>query len=386
MSSGTTKKQSTKPSSKSYLSRISKVASPNELKNEIDENDQSISVKLGLTSLTNNDDETKQSSTKSSIFQSLTNADLISSTTDSANNISNWWFIFRIVLVLVIVLIFSFNLFGSFSSITQWYHNTFDPIFNHINLLLGLQASKNQKDNTQTQQNVSAPPPPAQNIEKPAYGNDYSSNYSNSDKSAINILNNNIGNYDNAQLNTQNLQGPYNYFNKIENKWYTNDNESLSGSLSLTSMSKSGSNSSIQPSPISSNISSNNSSPNQSPPANREYIINNDISTPVNTPKGMPMPRQNMNYNYGQPIPGANTNSDNKNALSEALAYAAKKSIPSPDDSTSKTQTSGSKSGYCYIGEDRGFRSCIQVGANDTCMSGDIFPTLDVCVNPNLRP
>jgi hypothetical protein len=25
------------------------------------------------------------------------------------------------------------------------------------------------------------------------------------------------------------------------------------------------------------------------------------------------------------------------------------------------------------------------VGMNDTCMSGDIFPTSAVCVNPNLR-
>lgn len=57
------------------------------------------------------------------------------------------------------------------------------------------------------------------------------------------------------------------------------------------------------------------------------------------------------------------------------------------DDSYSAIQSSKSsgKSGWCYIGEDRGFRSCIQVGDNDQCMSGDIFPTEEVCVNPNLR-
>jgi hypothetical protein len=59
----------------------------------------------------------------------------------------------------------------------------------------------------------------------------------------------------------------------------------------------------------------------------------------------------------------------------------------SADDSSSAIQSSKSsnKSGWCYIGEDRGFRSCIQVGANDDCMSGDIFPSQDICVNPNLR-
>lgn len=54
------------------------------------------------------------------------------------------------------------------------------------------------------------------------------------------------------------------------------------------------------------------------------------------------------------------------------------------DDSMSNIQSKG-KSGYCYIGEDRGFNSCVYVGPNDTCLSGDIFPTMDICVNPKLR-
>ena len=44
-----------------------------------------------------------------------------------------------------------------------------------------------------------------------------------------------------------------------------------------------------------------------------------------------------------------------------------------------------SKAGYCYIGEDRGYRSCMKIGAGDSCMSGDIFPSQEICVNPNLR-
>jgi DNA-directed RNA polymerase subunit E'/Rpb7 len=55
------------------------------------------------------------------------------------------------------------------------------------------------------------------------------------------------------------------------------------------------------------------------------------------------------------------------------------------DESTSSIQNGASKAGWCYIGEDRGFRSCAEVGVNDTCMSGDIFPTSQVCVNPSLR-
>jgi len=70
--------------------------------------------------------------------------------------------------------------------------------------------------------------------------------------------------------------------------------------------------------------------------------------------------------------------------LSRGLANL-KKMTPLPDDATSVTQGGRSKSGYCYIGEDRGFRSCIKVGENDECISGDIFPTMDICINPNLR-
>lgn len=59
--------------------------------------------------------------------------------------------------------------------------------------------------------------------------------------------------------------------------------------------------------------------------------------------------------------------------------------IPEADDSTSAVQKPASKSGFCYIGEDRGFRSCIEVGEGEVCMSGDIFPTQAICINPNLR-
>lgn len=59
---------------------------------------------------------------------------------------------------------------------------------------------------------------------------------------------------------------------------------------------------------------------------------------------------------------------------------------PVPDDSGSKTQTvKNNKSGYCYIGDERGFRNCIKVTDQDKCMSGNIFPTMDVCINPSIR-
>lgn len=64
------------------------------------------------------------------------------------------------------------------------------------------------------------------------------------------------------------------------------------------------------------------------------------------------------------------------------------KPTPMADDATSKTQSgkaSNKKGGFCYIGEDRGFRSCINVKDADMCMSGQIFPTQKICENPTLR-
>lgn len=74
-----------------------------------------------------------------------------------------------------------------------------------------------------------------------------------------------------------------------------------------------------------------------------------------------------------------------KDSLSRALENASQDiQEVRPDESRSSVQTTG-KSGWCYIGEDQGIRTCSEIGVNDVCMSGDIFPTQSVCVNPKLR-
>jgi hypothetical protein len=53
-------------------------------------------------------------------------------------------------------------------------------------------------------------------------------------------------------------------------------------------------------------------------------------------------------------------------------------------DASSSVHTAD-KPGWCYVGDDRGYRTCAEVGVNDQCMSGDIFPSQELCMNPNLR-
>jgi len=82
---------------------------------------------------------------------------------------------------------------------------------------------------------------------------------------------------------------------------------------------------------------------------------------------------------------GANIDQWQQGSLEKALSNASQEANQvKPDDSLSSLQTSG-KSGWCYIGEDQGIRACAEVGVNDMCMSGDIFPSLEICMNPKLR-
>jgi hypothetical protein len=80
------------------------------------------------------------------------------------------------------------------------------------------------------------------------------------------------------------------------------------------------------------------------------------------------------------------------NTLNRALNSAKQKSGDdddngqyAADDTGSNIRKGAGKSGWCLVGSDHGVRSCVQVGANDDCLSGDIFSSKDICVNPRLR-
>ena len=60
---------------------------------------------------------------------------------------------------------------------------------------------------------------------------------------------------------------------------------------------------------------------------------------------------------------------------------------PEPDDQESEIQNNNptKKAGYCLIGKSQGIRTCMKVTDKDVCMSGDIFPSKQLCINPALR-
>jgi len=139
--------------------------------------------------------------------------------------------------------------------------------------------------------------------------------------------------------------------------------------------------------PSSSSMSMNSSSlsapteyTNQSASAAATYVSNGGYSNNSN----------NDTYSSSQTSSSLDPFNDTSldTALNNAKIANNCQSIPEADDAYSsniQSNKSSSKSGWCYIGEERGYRSCLQVGENDECMSGDIFPSNDICINPSLR-
>lgn len=80
-------------------------------------------------------------------------------------------------------------------------------------------------------------------------------------------------------------------------------------------------------------------------------------------------------------------NIDNRGVVSEPKQKPEiiEQDLDEADTSIVGPKTKGLSGGFCYIGEDRGVRSCMPIGSNDKCMSKQIYPTMEVCVNPNLR-
>lgn len=73
----------------------------------------------------------------------------------------------------------------------------------------------------------------------------------------------------------------------------------------------------------------------------------------------------------------------------EMNTSSSKKQTPEPSPVTTSTVTNTKntpgKAGFCFIGEDNGYRSCASVNESDKCMSGQVFDSLKKCQYPNAR-
>lgn len=234
---------------------------------------------------------------------------------------STLWFVFRVIVVLLIVLIFTLNLTGYLDNVVAWIKQFFDTNIAPLLVSIGL---------------IKATPIVADRTGGSLPGND-----SNTGTNTINQLDTNIGTKPTTVTPTST----------------TSETASTPGPT-IAGMPRA--DPYLKPIPI---------QPNE----RRTPLINKGES--ARPPASPPASYQEE----------TSREKEKEESVKKALEYALKNQNPVADDATSSTQIPRSKSGYCYIGEDRGFRSCIEVSQDMKCMSGDIFPTMDVCVNPRLR-
>jgi hypothetical protein len=78
-----------------------------------------------------------------------------------------------------------------------------------------------------------------------------------------------------------------------------------------------------------------------------------------------------------------------KTSLDNALSTSPpsvppKEPEPTPASNPIQNPISSSKSQWCLVGEYQDKRGCIEISESDKCMSGQIYPNREICLNPTL--
>lgn len=100
-------------------------------------------------------------------------------------------------------------------------------------------------------------------------------------------------------------------------------------------------------------------------------------------------------YDVGNIFKGASENqvdSNTRKSLDDALQIRPlplnppKTPAPTPSENPIQKPISASKNNWCLVGEYNEKRGCIEIGDQDKCLSGQVFPTQKMCLNPTLTP
>jgi hypothetical protein len=80
-----------------------------------------------------------------------------------------------------------------------------------------------------------------------------------------------------------------------------------------------------------------------------------------------------------------NINEEAKRALDNPTA-PLRYNTPKPDSASNPIQNpiSSAKTSWCLVGEYEGRRGCIEIGDQDKCLSGQVFPQQQMCLNPTM--
>ena len=89
------------------------------------------------------------------------------------------------------------------------------------------------------------------------------------------------------------------------------------------------------------------------------------VPVPVPVPVSVPTPAKTMDETINTPPP---------KYMNQVVS----------DTSVSNIQNAASKSNWCLIGDYKGRRSCIDIDDADRCLSGQVFPSQQICLNPTI--
>jgi hypothetical protein len=266
---------------------------------------------------------------KSSKLLSILSPSEVASVSTEAPS-STGWFLFRVFMVILIVLVFILNLTGHLDNVVQSIKNFYDT--NILPLLVSTGLMKTTP------------------VVADRSGDSLPGNDSKTGTNTINQLDKNVGTKP-VTTTAPSTTSP---------TPSTTTTTATTPTQKLVPMARPQRDPNLKPIPI-------------QPHERRTPLINKGDS--ARPPASAPAPYQEETSREKQ----------RQESIRNALEYALKNQNPVGDDATSRLRIPRTKSGYCYIGEDRGFRSCIEVTRDMKCMSGDIFPTRAVCVNPRLR-
>ena len=81
-----------------------------------------------------------------------------------------------------------------------------------------------------------------------------------------------------------------------------------------------------------------------------------------------------------------NVNVNSKQSLDNVLNQRIINNDPKSDTTENPIQKpiSSNKQNWCLVGEYQGKRGCIEINEHDKCLSGQVFPSQKMCLNPTL--
>lgn len=77
-------------------------------------------------------------------------------------------------------------------------------------------------------------------------------------------------------------------------------------------------------------------------------------------------------------------NSSLDKSLNNGTSTQKQSAEPSNPENPIQKPISSNKANWCLVGEYQGKRGCVEVSDSSKCMSGQLFPSQSVCLNPNI--